>query len=224
MEAQRRTRTCRIRLAGLTVVELADDPGGEFSGALLAEMGAKVIKVEPPGGAPTRQVGPFANGEAGPETSLNFWYYNSGKLSVTLDLGGPAGLPPLLAPLLARADIFVCTLQPKALQALGLDLEALSHELFAPDRPGVGDRVRAHRSVGGLQVVRPHRPGRRWAAEQLRLRRPFDPADPARRQPGLPIPVASFAHIGVMLALLGKRQNTLGSASCSTSRCTRPVQ
>ena len=82
MEAQRRTDLPHP-LAGLTVVELAEDPGGEFSGALLAEMGARVIKVEPPGGAPTRQVGTFANGEAGPETSLNFWYYNSNKRSVT---------------------------------------------------------------------------------------------------------------------------------------------
>src|SRR5207302_2062289 len=53
-------------LSGLTVVELAEDPGGEYAGQLLAELGARVIKVEPPQGSPSRAVGPFAKGQAGP--------------------------------------------------------------------------------------------------------------------------------------------------------------
>jgi len=112
-------------LAGLKVVEVADDIGGEFTSLLLAQMGAAVVKLEPPGGSPTRRVGPFARGQAGPDASLNFWFYNSNKKSVTADLAAPAGMAAL-AGLLADADILVCTLQPAALKALGLDLAALT--------------------------------------------------------------------------------------------------
>jgi crotonobetainyl-CoA:carnitine CoA-transferase CaiB-like acyl-CoA transferase len=112
-------------LAGLKVVEVAHDIGGEFTGLLLAKMGAEVVKLEPPEGSPTRRVGPFAKGEAGPDRSLNFWFYNSNKQSVTAELATPAGRAALMS-LLADADIFVSTLQPAALKAMDLDLEALS--------------------------------------------------------------------------------------------------
>lgn len=112
-------------LSGLKVVEVAHDIGGEFAGLLLAQMGAEVIKLEAPGGSPTRQVGPFAKGREGPDASLNFWFYNSNKKSVTADLATPAGMAALHGQL-AGADIFISTLQPKALAALGLDLAALS--------------------------------------------------------------------------------------------------
>jgi benzylsuccinate CoA-transferase BbsE subunit len=111
-------------LAGLKVVEVASDVGGEFTGLLLAQLGAEVIKVEPPEGSPTRRVGPFARGEAGPDTSLNFWFYNSSKKGVTADLATPAGRA-VVNSLLADADVFVSTLQPAALKALDLDLAAL---------------------------------------------------------------------------------------------------
>ena len=194
-------------LAGLTVVELAEDPGGEFTGALLAEMGARVIKLEPPGGAATRKVGPWAKGEAGPETSLSFWYYNANKQSVSVDLAGPDGLAPLMA-LLARADIFVCTLQPRVLQALGLDLEALSQALarlivvsvtpFGLTGPWAdyksSDLV-ALAAGGPLNscgyddhTIPPIRPGGNQGYHT----------------------VASFAHIGVMLALLERQKTGLG--------------
>jgi len=112
-------------LSGLKVVEVANDVGGEFTSLLLAQMGAEVVKLEPPEGSPTRRVGPFAKGHQGPDASLNFWFYNSNKKSVTADLAAPAG-KATLAGLLADADIFVCTLQPAALKAAGLDLAALS--------------------------------------------------------------------------------------------------
>lgn len=112
-------------LSGLKVVEVANDIGGEFAGLLLAQMGAEVVKLEPAEGSPTRRVGPFANGEAGPDTSLNFWFYNSNKLSVTADLATPEGVATLQR-LLADADIFISTLQPAALKTAGLDLRAIS--------------------------------------------------------------------------------------------------
>jgi len=112
-------------LAGLKVVEVAHDIGGEFAGLLLARMGADVVKLEPPQGSPTRAVGPFARNCAGPDASLNFWYYNSNKKSVIADLAAAEGAAALRG-LLGDADILISTLQPAALRALGLDLAALT--------------------------------------------------------------------------------------------------
>lgn len=110
--------------AGLKIVDLAEEIAGEYLTRLFAELGAEVLKVEPPGGAPTRHVGPWAGGVRGPDTSLTFWTYNTGKRSVVLDLG--ADPQARLAPLLADADMLVVTWQPARLAALGLDLDALA--------------------------------------------------------------------------------------------------
>src|SRR5450759_3357552 len=72
-------------LAGIRVVELADEQA-EYCGLLLGGLGADVVKVEPPGGSPTRRIGPFHGDRADPERSLHFWQYNRGKRSVVLDL------------------------------------------------------------------------------------------------------------------------------------------
>lgn len=72
-------------LKGITVIELAERPAGEYTGKLLADFGAEVIKVERPGGAPTRHMGPFKEDE-----SALFAYLNTNKKSVVLDLDDPA--------------------------------------------------------------------------------------------------------------------------------------
>ena len=72
-------------LAGVRVVELVDQPV-EYCGRLLAGLGADVVKVEPPEGAPSRREGPFAAGRDGdPDGSLHFWHFNVGKRSVVAD-------------------------------------------------------------------------------------------------------------------------------------------
>src|SRR4051794_30218937 len=114
-------------LAGLKVVEVAEDPGGEFAAMLLGQMGADVVKLEAPQGSPTRQVGPFAHGGADPNRSLTFWFYNSNKKSAVADLATWDGMLALRR-LLAEADIFVSTLQPGRLAALGVDLAKLTEE------------------------------------------------------------------------------------------------
>jgi benzylsuccinate CoA-transferase BbsE subunit len=110
---------------GLRVIELAGDPAGEMAGKLVAQMGADVIKVEPPEGSPTRAIGPFAQGLADPDHSLTFWYYNANKRSVVLDLTTSEGASSLRE-LLAEADVLVSTLRPPELRDLGLDFEALT--------------------------------------------------------------------------------------------------
>jgi hypothetical protein len=54
-------------------------------------MGAEVTKIEPPGGAPSRHIGPFVDDQPGTARSLNHWYYNGGKKSRILDLSSADG-------------------------------------------------------------------------------------------------------------------------------------
>lgn len=110
---------------GLRIVEIADQVGGEYLGRLFAELGADVVKLEPPSGSATRWVGPFAGGVEGPETSLTFWLYNTNKKSVVVDLGA-GDAHGTLAPFLDGADMLIVTFQPARLAALGLDLDRLS--------------------------------------------------------------------------------------------------
>ena len=76
-------------LAGLRVIEIADERA-EYTGLLLAGLGAEVIKIEPPEGNATRRIGPFFEDRPGLERSLFFWNYNRNKKSVVLDLQATA--------------------------------------------------------------------------------------------------------------------------------------
>jgi crotonobetainyl-CoA:carnitine CoA-transferase CaiB-like acyl-CoA transferase len=106
-------------LSGVRVVELCDESGA-FAGKLFADMGAEVIKVEPPSGDPTRAYAPFAEDQPDPERSLWFWHYNTSKRGITLDVEREAGRDLLLR-LIAEADIFLESERPGRMAALGLD-------------------------------------------------------------------------------------------------------
>jgi benzylsuccinate CoA-transferase BbsE subunit len=113
-------------LDGYRVIELAG-PLGEWCGRLLANLGADVVKVEPPGGGGTRRVGPFVGDEPHPEQSLYFWHNNTSKQGITLDIEHADGRA-LLRRLITGADVFLETLPPGDAQALGLDYPALAGE------------------------------------------------------------------------------------------------
>ncbi len=113
-------------LVGLRVVELGGS-NGQYCGKLLADAGADVIKVEPPAGDAARRVGPFAGDTPDPNRSLFFWYYNTNKRGVTLNLEHPDG-SRLLRKLLVRADIVVDSFPPGHLDGLGLGYDALTAE------------------------------------------------------------------------------------------------
>lgn len=110
--------------AGLNVVELADNPAGEWTGKLFADFGADVIKVEPPDGATSRHTGPYTVGERKEPASLSFWYYNTGKKSIALDMRRDSGRTRLDG-LLDTADIVISTLRNSELAESGLDYAAL---------------------------------------------------------------------------------------------------
>ncbi len=97
-------------LSGLRVLELADEKG-QFCGKLMADLGADLIKVEPPGGQSTRTVGPFFNDIPHPERSLSFWHYNTSKRGITLNLETADGRG-LFRRLAASADVILETFPP----------------------------------------------------------------------------------------------------------------
>jgi crotonobetainyl-CoA:carnitine CoA-transferase CaiB-like acyl-CoA transferase len=109
---------------GLTAVELADRRN-QWAGKLLADGGARVIQVEPVSGSPARWCGPFVNDQRDPDRCLEYWYYNTGKQSLALDIGRLPG-QRVLRQLVAEADIFLESTKPGTLGAIGLDYESVS--------------------------------------------------------------------------------------------------
>src|SRR5471032_867327 len=109
-------------LDGITVLDLTRVLSGPYCTMLLADMGARVIKVEQPGrGDDTRSWGPpFVNGE-----SAYFLSINRNKESVTLDFKKPDGRR-LLDLLIDRADVLVENFRPGTLEKLGLDYQSLA--------------------------------------------------------------------------------------------------
>ena len=100
---------------------------GQYAGRAFAEMGAEVIKIEPPEGDPVRNVGPFVRDEAGPERSLLWFVLNASKKGVTCNLEQPEG-GDLFRRLVAEADLVLESYPPGYLQDLGLDYEQLRRE------------------------------------------------------------------------------------------------
>ncbi len=112
-------------LKGLRVLELATE-FGQWCGKMMADLGADVIKVEPPGGERTRTVGPFLNDIPNQDRSLSFWHYNTSKRSVTLDVETEDGRD-LFRRLAETSDVLLETHRPGYMASLGLAYEDLSH-------------------------------------------------------------------------------------------------
>jgi crotonobetainyl-CoA:carnitine CoA-transferase CaiB-like acyl-CoA transferase len=110
-------------LTGLRVIELADEQA-EYCGLVLAGLGADVIKVEPPGGSPSRRIGPFYEDREDPERSLFFWQYNRGKRSIMLDLRQTKDQDQFRS-LVATADVWLESTPKGELDALGLGADQL---------------------------------------------------------------------------------------------------
>jgi crotonobetainyl-CoA:carnitine CoA-transferase CaiB-like acyl-CoA transferase len=195
--------------ADLSVVELAGDPAGEALGKLFATMGADVIKIELPEGAPSRFVGPAAAGasDGNPNASLNFWFYNVSKRSAVLDYRTAEGMERLHG-LLDRADVVITGWRPAEWAALGTTAARLQER--APRL------IVANLSPFGLDGP--------WAdmlssdLVGLALGGPLNscgyddhtipPIRPGGDQ-GYQL-TASFGHLGVLLALLEREQTGRG--------------
>ena len=107
-------------LSGITIIDLSRILAGPYCTLLLAELGARVIKVEPPQqGDDARQYGPFRNGK-----SAYFASVNRGKESIALDLKAPAGRD-VFERLLDKADALVENFRPGTMEKLGYGWDTL---------------------------------------------------------------------------------------------------
>lgn len=112
-------------LEGLTVLDFSGHIAGPYATKLLADMGARVIKVERPGGDPARSLGPFLRDEPGPDNSATFQYLNTNKESVVVDLRAERARD-VVRTLIQGADLVVTASPPAVEERLGIDYATLS--------------------------------------------------------------------------------------------------
>ena len=110
-------------LQGVRVLEIGGELGA-WCGKLIADMGATVIKIEPPEGDPTRAYEPFYEDQPDPNKSLYFWHYNTSKRSVTLDLVSDRGRD-LFLNMVESADVIIDSLPAGCLSSLSLGYEQI---------------------------------------------------------------------------------------------------
>jgi len=112
-------------LSHLKVIELCSFVCGPYCAKLLADLGAEVIKIEPPGvGDGSRRRGPFLNDIPNPERSGLFLYLNTNKSGITLNIKTSTGRD-ILRELIKQTDIFVEDNPPKVMKELGLTYQEL---------------------------------------------------------------------------------------------------
>jgi formyl-CoA transferase len=108
-----------LPLAGVRVVEFTHMVMGPTCGMILADLGAEVVKVEPPGGDKTRQL---------PGLGMGFFStYNRNKKSVVLDIDSPAGREAAMR-LIGEADVMIENFRPGRMASLGLDYATLAKD------------------------------------------------------------------------------------------------
>jgi len=160
------------------VLDLTDEKG-VLCTKLMADFGADVIKIEPPGGDPMRRIGPFYHDEPDPEKSLYWFALNTSKRSITLDITKPKG-QQVLCQLAQTADFVIECFPPGHLDSLGLGYSALSEAnpglIMTSITPfGQSGPYRDYKAadivglaMGGLLYLigEPHRPPVRVRAQQ----------------------------------------------------------
>jgi crotonobetainyl-CoA:carnitine CoA-transferase CaiB-like acyl-CoA transferase len=154
-------------LAGVTIVELCEWVAAPAGVRLLSEMGAEVIKIEPPHGDAQRTQGPGFGADRNDLEDPIFDLNNTNKNWLCIDLKSPEGMT-VCKQLLAKADVFVTSLRDQALVKLGLDYETLSREFpeliwaqnrgygeFGPEKDTPGFDAVAWAARGGVAASFP---------------------------------------------------------------------
>lgn len=147
-------------LVGVRVVDLTINVLGPLATQILGDLGADVIKVEPPGGDPMRRLGPGHD----IDMAAHFMALNRNKRSIELDLKRPPALAAL-RDVIAGADVLVLSMRPSAAERLGLDYASLADANprlvyaaaagYAPDgphrdRPAYDDVIQGESGLAGM--------------------------------------------------------------------------
>jgi crotonobetainyl-CoA:carnitine CoA-transferase CaiB-like acyl-CoA transferase len=142
-------------LSPYRVLDLSNDRA-PLCAEILGDMGADVIKIEPPGGSPDRMIPPFVDDQPHRDRSLYFWAYNRNKRSVTLDVARAAGRE-LFQRLVERADFLIESFDPGYLDSIGLGYAALSAInpalIYASITPFGQDGPKAHYADSDLIMM-----------------------------------------------------------------------
>lgn len=190
-------------LSGMRVIDLAG-PSAALASRRLGDLGAEIIKIEPPWGDPSRQYQPFANNIPGPSRSLWFLHNQQNKFGLILDIEQDTDRETLRH-LIAGADVIIETFAPGYLENLGLGYKALratNQGLIYAAVTGFGQHgpwqnyrsndVVAAATGGQLSVCGlPHRPLKIYGQQCYLL-------------------ASYFCVIGIMLALRERNRSGLG--------------
>jgi len=202
-------------LEGCRVLDLAD-LSGSVCGRILADLGAEVIKVEPPGGEADRLQPPFIGGVENAERSIPWLAANVNKRGVTLDLGSAAGRA-LFARLTATARVVVESSAPGRLNDLGLDA-ALADVIVVSITPYGQDGPFARVPASDLEVTAAS--GALWLAGE-------EGRPPVRTsQPQSPYWSGMYGAMGALVALqagVAQRVDVSAQAAMTTVHPPAPV-
>ena len=115
--------TSSTALGAFQILDLTQGVG-QYATRLLADLGADVIRIEPPDGGPARSAPPFAGDIAGPDRSISFLHFHTNKRSIVLDINDENDRKTLVG-LVASADAVVEDFLPGYLRGLGLGYDDL---------------------------------------------------------------------------------------------------
>lgn len=111
-------------LSDIRVLDLSDEKG-VYCAKLFADLGADVLRIEPPGGHAMRSLGPFVDDDPDPQKSLHWFHFNTSKRGITLNLENTDGRE-LFRKLVKKSDVVLETYPPGYLDGLGLGFDELS--------------------------------------------------------------------------------------------------
>jgi len=211
-------------LVGMRVIELADGWSAQC-GRILADLGADVVKVEPPAGDGARARPPFVADRPGPDRGFWWLALNANKRGVTLDLAHPGG-QLVLRRLVETADVLVESLPPGELERLGIGADRLAswneRLIHTSVTPYGSDGPLASAPASDLEVT----------AASGALSLAGEPGKPPVRTtlPQSPFWAGMYAAMGTLLAYLargttgrGQRVDTSAQASMVTVHPPAPV-
>lgn len=196
--------TSASALGDIRVLDLTG-PIGQSCGRLLADLGADVLKVEPPAGDPGRSLAPFAGDQPGPERSLFFLHFNANKRGIVLDLEHDRGRSAFLD-LVRDADVLLESFPTGTLERLALgydDLRLLNPRLVFTSVTPFG-RTGPHRDFKGNDLIGVATGGMLYINGEPQRPPVTSPLEQAYQMVGL------HAALGTLLALLERRHSGLG--------------